>query len=343
MNHQGLSVIFSPVLAATRALALGVLLSLLGLHAKAIETVRVGVLAFGTVNWELQAMQNAGLDTAHGVQLQVVPLASGDASTVAVQGGAVDVIVSDWLWVARQRAAGKAFSFYPYSTAVGGIIVPANSPLRQLADLRGKRLGIAGGPQDKSWLLLRALAQQTLGADLATMVTPQFAAPPLLNRLLEQGDLDAVLNFWHFGARLQAQGMRELISTQTAVRELGVGQELPLIGWVFDSKWAEQHPAAIGGFLSASYQTKALLARDDQAWDGLRATMKAPNEAVFRALRDAYRAGTPHCFGAAQREAADKAFAVFLAHGGAAMTGGLRQLDAQVFWPGPAPKACQPL
>jgi NitT/TauT family transport system substrate-binding protein len=335
--------LFSRLLARQRRVAWGLGLWLLALSATAAETVRVGVLAFGTVNWELQAMQNAGLDAANGVDLQVVPLASGDASTVALQGGAVDVIVSDWLWVARQRATGKPYSFYPYSKAVGGIMVPADSPVRQLADLRGKRLGIAGGPHDKSWLLLRAYAQQSLGENLAQMVTPQFAAPPLLNRLLEQGDLDAVLNYWHFGARLAAQGMREVIDTPTAVRALGVGQELPLIGWVFNSDWAQRRPEAIAGFLSASYQTKALLARSDEAWGALRTAMKAPKDSVFHALRTAYRAGIPHCLGDEQRQAAEQAFGLFVAHGGATMTGGLRELDDGVFWSGPRPQGCRPL
>ena len=41
--------------------------------------------------------------------------------------------------------------------AVGGVMVRPDSGVYTLADLRGKRLGVAGGPLDKSWLLLRGL------------------------------------------------------------------------------------------------------------------------------------------------------------------------------------------
>lgn len=310
--------------------------------AQALETVRVGVLSFGTVNWELATMAERGLDRANGFALEVVPLASGDASTVALQGGAVDVIVSDWLWVARQRASGQSPRFYPYSNAVGGVMVSGNSGLKTLADLRGKRLGVAGGAFDKSWLLLRAYGVKTLGQDLQQAAEAQFAAPPLLNQLLLKGDLDGVLNYWHFAAKLQAKGARELIAMPEVLSGLGIASELPLIGWVFGEAWAQQHPKAIQGFLAASYQTKAILRRDDGAWDALRARMKAPEDAVFTALREAFRAGIPHCLDAGHREAASRAFAVFSQYGGSAMLGGLTELDQAVFWNGSPPEGCVP-
>jgi len=76
-------------------------------------TLRVGVLQFGTVGWELDVMQAHHLAQKRGLNLKIVPLASGDASTVALQGDAVDIIVSDWIWVTRQRADGMNVSFAP--------------------------------------------------------------------------------------------------------------------------------------------------------------------------------------------------------------------------------------
>jgi NitT/TauT family transport system substrate-binding protein len=186
------------------------------------EKVRVGVLAFGTVNWELDAIQQQGLASRRGIELEVVPLASGDASNVALQGGAVDVVVTDWLWVARQRAAGRDYTLYPYSNAVGSLMVDPQRGPSTIEGLTGKRIGIAGGPNDKSWLLMRAYTQKTLGKDLGDLVEAQFAAPPLLNQLMLQGDLDGTLNFWHFAAKLSAAGMRPLITTQQALQGLGV-------------------------------------------------------------------------------------------------------------------------
>ena len=52
-------------------------------------------------------------------------------------------------------------------------------PIAALADLQGKTLGVAGGPLDKSWLLLQAYAERS-GADIAKRSRVVFGAPPLL-------------------------------------------------------------------------------------------------------------------------------------------------------------------
>jgi len=75
----------------------------------------VAALKFGTVNWELNTISHHELDAEQGFMLKVLGVAGGSAAKVAFQGGAVDAIVSDWLWVARQRAAGKDYVFIPYS------------------------------------------------------------------------------------------------------------------------------------------------------------------------------------------------------------------------------------
>ncbi len=100
--------------------------------------MRVGVLKFGTVNWELAAMTMNGIDRANGIAVEIVPFAGEDASNVAIQSGDVDVIVSDWLWVSRLRAGGADLTFAPWSTAVGALMVTADSPIRSLADLAGR-------------------------------------------------------------------------------------------------------------------------------------------------------------------------------------------------------------
>ena len=70
------------------------------------------------------------------------------------------MIVSDWLWVSRQRSEGSDVTQVPYSTAVGAIMVKEDSPIRSVADLKEKKIGVTGGPLDKSWLLIQGLAKR---------------------------------------------------------------------------------------------------------------------------------------------------------------------------------------
>ena len=118
-------------------------------------------------------------------------------------------------------------------------MVPAGSPVRDLSDLKGRSLGIAGGPLDKSWLLLRALARRSGGFDADREIDKAFAAPPLLNQQIQAGRLDAVLNFWHFAARLEAAGFRRVMGVDEMVSALGIDGKIPLIGYVFEPLFEE--------------------------------------------------------------------------------------------------------
>ncbi|MES2815567.1 MAG: ABC transporter substrate-binding protein, partial [Pseudomonadota bacterium] len=82
------------------------------------EELTIGTLASGTVRWELDTIQHYGLDKAEGFDLKITELAGNPATQIALAGGEVDAIVSDWLWVAQQRAEGKNYVFIPFSTAV---------------------------------------------------------------------------------------------------------------------------------------------------------------------------------------------------------------------------------
>ena len=189
------------LLGLIRWLAAPLLVSSLLLGPAFAGTIKIGVLKFGTVNWELDSIKSNGFDKAAGFDLQVVDLANTGATTVALQASAVDVIVTDWLWVSRQRAEGARFTFVPFSTSVGALMLPPDSPITGLADLKGKKLGIAGGPVDKSWLVIRAFAQQRYGVELDTAAEKVFGAPPLLNEEILSGRLDAVINAWNFNAQ----------------------------------------------------------------------------------------------------------------------------------------------
>lgn len=268
-----------------------------------LPSVRVAVLKYGTANWELALMQSEGLDRAHGFQLELLQRVSPNASLVALQGGAADFTVGDWLWAARQQQAGRDYRFFPYSTAVGELLVSPDSQIENLTQLAGRTVGVAGGAEDKSWLLFQAYARRQSDMDLRKSATPRYAAPPLLNGLAETDQLDAVLTYWHYAARLKAQGFRSILSLPEVLKTLGVERAVPMLGWVFSGSYAQAQPARVNGFLAASYAAKRRLLIDDDAWTSVRPLMNASDEAVFLELREAYRAGVPQTFSAADIEA----------------------------------------
>ena len=128
--------------------------------ANTLPDLKLAALQFGTVKWELQTIKRLELDKKNGFNLEVVDVAGKQASTLSIQNDAVDVIVTDWIWVANQRSEGKAYQFTPYSKAVGSLMVGPKSTIKSLKDLDGKRIGIAGGPVDKSWIIIHAIAKK---------------------------------------------------------------------------------------------------------------------------------------------------------------------------------------
>src|SRR5271154_7640937 len=130
--------------------------------AEAADPLRIAVQKTGTASWEIEVIKAHGLDKAANLDIETNELASTDAAKVTLMGGGADMVAEDWLWAARERALGDKLLFTPYSTTLGAVMAPKNSPVHTVADLAGRSIGVAGGPLDKSWLLLRAAA---LGGD----------------------------------------------------------------------------------------------------------------------------------------------------------------------------------
>ena len=103
-----------------------VLCLLLSFNNSAAEktTIRLGIQASGTVDWELSVLKNDPHLNSQNFKLDIQRLANTEAGKIALQSGSVDMIVSDWIWVSRLRSMGSDFTFYPYSTTSGSLIVP---------------------------------------------------------------------------------------------------------------------------------------------------------------------------------------------------------------------------
>src|ERR1700723_2648749 len=156
----------------------------------AADSLRIGVQRTGTFAWQLDVIRRHGLAEAAHLNLIDTEMASPDAGKLALNADTVDIAVVDWLWVARERALGAKLQFYPYSTAVGAIMARNDSPIRSLADLKGRVLSIAGGPLDQKWLMLHAAASRR-GVDLTRGPTLQYGAPPLIYQKMLQGEAEA--------------------------------------------------------------------------------------------------------------------------------------------------------
>ncbi len=318
MQHARRTILFLPVAAALGAR-----------RARAAPAIRVGTLRFGSVAWELDVMRVHGLDSAAGVAVEAVEFASAQAPQVALQAGRVDAIVQDWLWVSRQRASGADWTLSPTSGALGAVMAPQGSPVQAVADLAGRRLGIAASPLDKSWLILRAYAQRTAGLDLDAATTKTFGPPPLLAEQAAAGRLDAVLTYWPFAARAEAAGQRRVLAMEDAVDALGLPPGLPFVGWVFSDAFAGRDAAAVQGFVEASAKARAILVESDAEWDRIAPLTGASSPEELARLRTWYRRGVPAAWNLA---AVPRLYDLLADIGGPALVGPATHLQPGTLW-----------
>lgn len=258
-----------------------------------LPVLSVSVLQFGTAHWELDHILYRGLDRENGYRLELKPVANLPASRLAVTSGSVNGAVADLLWAQSRFQAGTPYLYVPFSSQIGDIVVDETSSIRSVEDLQGKRIGVAGGPDSKGWILLKKVAQEQ-GINLEQSAQLQFAAPPLLSQALKRGQVDVIVTYWHFAARLRGEGgWRSAFSMADLLTELDLDRSLPVLGYVFPATWASDHHLLIDRFAASLQQAKGELAEGESPWHRLRPLMGEPEDGVFSALREGFVAGTP--------------------------------------------------
>jgi NitT/TauT family transport system substrate-binding protein len=280
-----------PVPRVASAAVIALVVSTLGAgNASAAERIRLAVQKTGTLAWELDVIKNHGLDRKHDLAIEVVELASTEAGKIAFKGGSADLMLSDWLWVARERSLGDNVVFHPSSSTLGAVMVPGQSPIREIADLKGRKLAVAGGPLDKSWLLLQALARRS-GIDLRRQATIVYGAPPLLTEKALQGENDATLTFWNFCAELEGKGFRRAVGVDQVMKGLGAKGPIAIVGYTFDGTWAARNRTAVDRFLAAAREAKGILASSEAEWQRLAPRIRVTDSEALAIYRQRYGEG----------------------------------------------------
>jgi len=301
------------------------------IHADAADRIRLAVQRTGTLAWELDIIRTHGLDRKADLQIETVELASTEAGKIALKGGSADLMLSDWLWVARERALGDNLVFYPSSSTLGAVMVPAQSPIKALGDLKGRKLAVAGGPLDKSWLLLQGLARRQ-GIDLRKQATVVYGAPPLLTEKALQGEVEATLTFWNFCADLEGKGFRRAVAMDEVMKGLGPKGPVAIVGYTFDGAFATRNRSAVDRFLDAARQAKEILASSDAEWQRLSPRIGVRDPQALAIYRQRYSEGVLRRPIAEEEADARALYRVLADIGGTELVGPARELAGGTFY-----------
>jgi NitT/TauT family transport system substrate-binding protein len=107
-------------------------------------TVRLVDNPYSTQSYARIVMQKFQLDKKYGFNLQIIPSGNTAASISAIQSGGTDFSLFNWLDIARMRSAGvNVMGIGPFlQNGADYFVVPANSPISNLGDFKGKKIGI---------------------------------------------------------------------------------------------------------------------------------------------------------------------------------------------------------
>jgi NitT/TauT family transport system substrate-binding protein len=188
-------------------LALAGLLVLTGGRAVALDQIRFGKavpnsFAFGAADVGIQAK----IFEQEGIDVSILSFAGDARMQQALTAGAIDISVGSGpglgFRVKGVPAIGVAAMYGAPSNLT--LTVLANSPIKRIADLKGKRVGVTTLGSLTDWLTRELSRQQGWGSD-GIEVLPLGSVPARL-AAMERGELDGLVIESATGFELEEQG-----------------------------------------------------------------------------------------------------------------------------------------
>jgi NitT/TauT family transport system substrate-binding protein len=218
--------------------------------AQAPVKLKLGDLAQSLNGIAVQAMKEQKLDQKYGLDVEYVRYPTLDGLFTAIRGKDVDVGFGGWTAFAQFRSQGVPVTAI-YSVGRGAtldVIVPQASPIKGLADLKGKKVGSYAGAAGTATVLFRVLTAKFYGFDPGKTGHLQYAAPGLLTSLIDKGELDAALNFDPLAAKAVVSGKFRSIASLGDVYKQHVGEDFLWIVYGTNEDVMKRSPEALTNF-----------------------------------------------------------------------------------------------
>jgi NitT/TauT family transport system substrate-binding protein len=244
----------------------------------------------GTNAFAVFVLQKFALDKKYGFQMQTISIGNSDAAATAVQAGSADVIVVDMMDLARMINAGvKVIGIVPMFRWGDHIVVPTDSPIQNLGDLRGKRFG-TDSIRNSTWYVMKVAALKMYNLDLEKDTKVQAGGVGLLRGLMEEGQLDATFIYNNITPAMTVTGkFRVLYQMRDLIKQIGLDGDVPFLLHGASETYAAAHPANIRAYLAAYREAIQILDTNDDVWMEQGRNMKMA-DASIPPLRDEMRA-----------------------------------------------------
>ena len=249
----------------------------------------IGVIP-GVQLFPLTVIDKLQLAAKHGLQLERKELQNPQAVYVQLSQKGIDLGFVGWTGSFVLRSKGyDVVNIYSFALNNNVVLVKTDSPIKGIADLRGRRLGLYGGPAGLSTATLKIIAKKYYGLDLEKDSKIHYGAPAAQAGLLEKGDLDAVLSLDPIATSLMSRGTYRIVSRIDKEWHKHRGRPALLVTMMTQGEILRNRPQSIEAFIRAFKEAIKVLREDDAIWTELAASLRISDPKTVAILKDSLR------------------------------------------------------
>jgi NitT/TauT family transport system substrate-binding protein len=233
-------------------------------------------------------MEGHGILDKAGLKAERVKSLSPANLHLMVAERQVDIGFGGFTTMATARAEGKdIIVIHGVFSPVNMVFVPKDSTIRSLRDLKGRKLGVFGGPGSTTFTFLAVLARNWHGIDLFKEAELITAPAPALIELLGRGDIDAALLGTTESIQTHAQQrFRVLVDLSDEYKARQAGRAPAHVTIATNEEFAASHPDIVRDYVKAFEDAVAYVRSHPEVWDEYAASIKMDNPVERALLRD---------------------------------------------------------
>jgi NitT/TauT family transport system substrate-binding protein len=233
-------------------------------------------------------MERHGILEKAGLRAERVKSLSPANLHLMVAERQVDIGFGGFTTMATARAEGKdVIVVYGVFSPVNMVFVRKDSTIHTLKDLKGRKLGVFGGPGSTTFTFLAVLARHWHGIDLFQEAELVSAPAPALIELLKRGDIDAALIGTTESIQTYAQDrFRVLVDLSEEYRARQGGRAPAHVTIATNEGFAKSHPDIVRDYLKAFKETVQYVHDHPDVWDEYAASIKMNNPTERALLRE---------------------------------------------------------
>jgi NitT/TauT family transport system substrate-binding protein len=200
----------------------------------------------------------------------------------------VDIGFGGFTTMATARGEGKdIIVIYGVFSPVNMVFVRKESPIRTLTDLKGKKLGVFGGPGSTTFAFLAVLAKNWYGIDLFKDTELVTAPAPALVELLGKGDVDAALLGTVESIQTFAHDRYRVLADLSAEYKAHQGGRAPAhVTVATNEEFARTNPDIVRDYLKAYKKALEYVHAHPEVWDEFGASIKVDDPKERALLRE---------------------------------------------------------